>query len=147
MLEICKLSREVALSVFEPRINLFCTSRDKPTPVLCAIPKNSLESAKRIHIYTKKQHRDIEFRAGSEICSVINWMHCSEGFRIIERSEVRIKVMYPATWPLEEGDRLDNALLFEGRLPLHKDIRRFLPQRLHSLSFLTLRNTSRGRRR
>jgi hypothetical protein len=142
MLETCKLSREIALSVFEPRIQLY-TSEDK---VLCTTPNTGLESAKRIHIYTKTRHSDIEIRVGSEVCSVINWIHSTLGFQIIELSEFEITARYLATWPLEEGDRLDNAVLLQSRLPVYEGTRRSLPLRLQGMRFFTPRNTSRDKR-
>lgn len=145
MLETCRLSREVALLFFQPRIQL-CILKDKPTRILCAMPNNDLESADRIHIYTKTRHNNVTFQVGSELCAVINWMHTSLGFRIIELSKANITAKYLASWPLEEGDRLDDAFLFKGKLPVDESVQRRLPRRLQGMSIFAPRR-SRDRRK
>lgn len=135
MLETCRLSREIALLNFKPQMQLY-VPRDEPARVICTKPNKGLESLQSIYVYTKMQHEDINFMIGFEVCSVINWMRGSSGARIIEVSKASITVCYFATWPLEEGDRLDNTLQLVARRPISKNGRRLLPRRLQGMIWL-----------
>lgn len=53
MLQICKKSRSIALSLFEPQLELY-TPREKPERVLCARPNTISRPEGHVFIYMRK---------------------------------------------------------------------------------------------
>ena len=71
MLKVCEQPRRIALSVYEPRLELY-TSREKLGRVLCARPNTISRPEGRVYIY-EKGHPPIDIQPDSDVHSVVAW--------------------------------------------------------------------------
>lgn len=101
MLKVCEQSRRIALSVYEPRLELY-TSREKPGPVLCARPNTISRLGGCVYIYVRKEHSPIDIQPDSEVHSVVAWEDTPLGFMKMQMASpefVGIKCF--RNWPPE----------------------------------------------
>ncbi|PVH69147.1 hypothetical protein DL98DRAFT_385313, partial [Cadophora sp. DSE1049] len=104
ILEVCKESRRIALSIYEPRLE-FYTSQEKPGQVLCDRPSPMRRSDRRIAIYMRKEHAPIDIHPDSEVHSVVAWEDVPLGFLKMQEASldfVAIKCFW--NWPPEEDE-------------------------------------------
>jgi hypothetical protein len=135
MLKVCQQSRRIALSVYEPRLELY-TSREKPERVLYARPNTISRPEGHVFIYMRKGHAPVDIQPDSKVHSVIAWEDIPLGFmkmQVVSPEFVNIK--YFRNWPLEENEDLIVAIFRKDRYERYKD--RLLPLRLQNLSLLS----------
>jgi hypothetical protein len=147
MLEVCRLSREVALSVYERRLQLY-TPRDEPRRVLCTTPNAILNPKEHISIYTKKG-LPIEFRPDSEVHSIVAWINIPLGFKIMVRPHGTVVIDHFYNWPPKENEVLCLTAVGGGPNESNKAaierLQRSLPDRLkHKEVDCLLQNTENG---
>jgi hypothetical protein len=128
ILKVCQQSRRIALSVYEPRLELY-TSRENPGRVLWCSPKHHLKAGgTRLYIY-EKGHPPVDIQLDSEVHSVIAWEDILLGFmkmQVVSPEFVGIK--YFRNWPPEENEDLIVAIFQKDHYERCKD--RLLPLRL-----------------
>jgi len=145
MLKVCQQSRRIALSVYEPRLELY-TSRENPGRVLCARPNTISRPEGHVFIYMRKGHPPVDIQPDSEVHSVIAWEDIPLGFmkmQVVSPEFVGIK--YFRNWPPEENEDLIVTTFRKDRYEQCKD--RLLPLRLQNLSLLSSIHRMRRRRR
>jgi 2EXR family len=132
MLKVCQQSRQIALSVYEPRLELY-TSREKPERVLCACPNTISRPEGHVFIYMRKGHAPIDIQPDSEVHSVVAWEDIPLGFRKMQVvSPEFVVIKYFRNWPPEENEDLIFAKFRKDRYEECKD--KLLPLRLQNLS-------------
>lgn len=83
MLATCKRSRTVALSVYEPRFQLFASYGELARVVLSHLNYAHVEAKehfKRYYVYTRKEHPTIDIMPGSSVHSITIWEEGQLGF-------------------------------------------------------------------
>jgi hypothetical protein len=101
MLEVCRESREVVLSVYGRAFQLY-TPRDEPGRVRCTTPRAIVNPMDHISIYAKKGPPYIGFQPDSEVHSVVAWMNIPLGFKVVVGE--RIFIDFFENWPPKEND-------------------------------------------
>lgn len=145
MLQVCQQSRGIALSLFEPRLELYI-SREKPERVLCARPNTLSRPEGHVFIYMRKGHKvtPIDIQPDSEVHSVVAWEDIPLGFMRMQVASPPLVIKYFWNWPPEEDEEPIIATF-------HKDYERYmaklLPPRLQHLSLGSSIHRMQGRRR
>lgn len=124
MLEVCRESREVILSVYGRAFQLY-TPRDEPGRVRCTTPRAIINPMDHISIYAKKGPPYIGFQPDSEVHSVVAWMNIPLGFKVVVGE--RIFIDFFENWPPKENDMVYMLSCSEAQL---ESRRSSLPDRL-----------------
>ncbi len=135
MLKVCQQSRRIALSVYEPRLELY-TSRENPGRVLYARPNTILRPEGHVFIYMRKGHPLVDIEPDSEVHSVIAWEDILLGFMIMQvASSEFVNIKCFQNWPPEEDEEVKVVLFRKNHYEWPKN--RSLPLRLQNLSLLS----------
>ena len=144
MLKVCQQSRRIALSVYEPRLELY-TSRENPGRVLCARPNTISRPEGHVFIYMRKGHPPVDIQPDSEVHSVVAWEDVPLGFmrmQVASPESVDIKCFW--NWPPEEDKEPRTVTFREDHYERYKH--KLLPLRLYNLSLGSSRHRMRRRR-
>ena len=142
MLQVCEESRQIALSLFEPRLELY-TSREKPERILSACPNTLSRPEGYVFLYMRKGHTPIDIQPDTEVHSVVAWDPL--GFiRMQVASPEFVDIKYFWNWPPEEDEEPMIVAFRKGHYEQYKA--RLLPPRLQHLSLGSI-HRMRGRRR
>jgi len=119
MLEVCRESREVVLSVYRHAFQL-CAPRDEPGRVRCTTPEVIVSPMDHISMYTRKGPPSIGFQPDLEVHSVVAWMIIPLGFKVVVGE--RIFIDYFENWPPKENDMVNMLSCSEAQLESRRSL-------------------------
>lgn len=132
MLKVCRQSRRIALSVYEPRLELY-TSRENLGQVLYAGPDTISRLEGHVFIYIRREHPPINIQPNSEVHSVVAWEDIPLSFIWTQTSLERISIKYFRDWPPDENSIVMELTFRKDRYERFKDMLPWRLQGLHSV--------------